>query len=192
RGKSMEGDLDWVKKMVEGMMIETGDVVFIPKKGGAFIKSLEPINNKYQDADIMAVDDVLKDDAPESDSEVGAIVWRRTLSLDKIGRVPVMTYLGRHKKREKNFDDMLKMAVYNNCRMAVEDIDDGLIDYFLKTKKVNGRLYLKRNPYRNGKLVNERDAYGYSVKEAEKLNGKAKMIEWVNGHWIDSVTDIRF
>lgn len=192
RGMSVEGDLDWVKRPNDkGVVEETGEVVFIRKKGGDFVQSLPPINDVFADADIMAVDDYMKDEAPESDSLGGSVAYRRQYSLNAVCMVPTMTYLGRPNKRWKFHDAMLKMAVYNGCRAAVEYNDDLLKDYFLASKKVNGRKYLKTYPRVSGKVVQERDAYGYNVKD-NMPEIKMRIKEWVDSPALENCTDIRF
>ncbi len=59
----IEGELEWVRKPVgNGLFEETGEVVFISKKGGKFIQSKD---EKFADADICSVDDYFNDNINE-------------------------------------------------------------------------------------------------------------------------------
>lgn len=186
------GILEWEKKTAEnGQRIYTGRVFFIEKAGGLWVKSYEPVNHIYPDADITAVDDYFKDEAQHSDSLGAVVVWRRFINNDEIYNVPVLTYLGRPPKLSDFHDEALKCAVYTKSRAAVEYHNDMFKNHFLRSKNVDGRMYLKIFPRVNGKVVKESDAYGYNIKD-QKEQIEAQLNEWSQSPHLQNCLDIRF
>lgn len=185
------GSLTWERESIGKEYRFTGRVFFIEQPGGLWVKTYDPINHLYPDADITAVDDYFKDDAPESDSEGGIVVWRRFINNNEICRIPILTYLGRPPKLDDFHDEALKGAVYTQSRAAVEFHNKMLKEYFLKSKKVNGRDYLKIFPRVNGKVVSEADAYGYNIKDQKELIAERLKL-WTQSPHIENCFDIRF
>lgn len=191
KAKAVMGTLDWERQTVDDKYIYTGRVFFVENPLGLWCKTYDPINHIYADADITAVDDYFIDDAPESDSQGGIVVWRRFISNDQIGRVPILTYLGRPAKLDDFHDEALKCAVYTKSRAAVEFHNKMMKEWFLKSKKVNGRDFLKRFPRVNGKVVSEDDAYGYNIKDQKELIA-SRLMSWSQSPNLENCFDIRF
>ena len=185
------GFLEWERITVGKEFLYTGRVFFVENVNGLWCKTYDPINHIYPGADITAIDDYFKDEAPESDSEGGIVVWRRFINNNEIGRVPILTYLGRPAKLEYFHDEALKAAVYSQSRAAVEYHNKMLKEHFLSSKKVNGRDFLKVFPRVNGKVVSEADAYGYNIKDQKELIAE-RLKAWTQSPHIENCFDIRY
>lgn len=194
------GDLIWEKESFDqrsesGQLTTkyryTGRVLFVENKNGLWRLQLDPINHVYPDADILAIDDYFKDEAPESDSLGGIVGLRRFINANELYMIPTMTYLGRPPLLKQFHDECLKGAVFASARAAVEYHNPMLKEFFLNSKVVNGRDYLKIFPRVNGKIVKEADAFGYDMKALKEVSVE-KLKAWVEEPYIENCCDIRF
>lgn len=212
-GLNMKRINDQIRKVNESVelssMGQRGNIMPVksPKKGGGtywtaewfptlegrWFKSFEPINHLYPGADITAVDDYFKDDAPFSESLGGIITWRRpVLNSNIISRIPVLTYLERPPKLDDFHEDCLLQCVFTNSRAAIEYHNEGFKKYFLNHTQFDGSKYLKVFPRVSGKVSSAADAYGYPYNTNEEVNAMGYAKKWVDSPHIENCIDLQF
>lgn len=186
------GNIMWIKnKKGNGEIFWTAD--WVKNVEGRWFKCFEPINHLYPDADITAVDDFFKDNAPYSESLGGIITWRRKVqNANIISRVPVLTYLYRPPTLNEFHEDCLLQAVYTKSRVAVEYHNDIMKKHFLEHDKADGKRFLKVFPRVFNKVVNASDAFGYTFGTNEDMTAMGYAAKWVDSPDLENCYDLTF
>lgn len=171
--------------------VPTGEVLFVQNPKGRFrIPDFGfPINDKYNNADIIGADDYYKDVALQSESLGAIVVWRRFISHNQICRVPVGIYLYRPSRKEGGrnalYKDLSLAARFWKAKIGFEYNDEGLKNWF----KENNLLKLLQ-PNTSGTVSRELDGYGFTMKEQEIITADNKIIDWVDSEYFNNVYDL--
>lgn len=151
----------------------------------------------FRNADVAAIDpyhvsDELDEivrsktakDVKKSRSKGAMCVYRNFVGMDKPGEMPVAFYVDRPKKKEKFYENCLKMCMYYNCKVLVENNDEPLLKYFVDK---GFSRYLKERPRSvdspTSKAINK---WGINMKGYQKKILTELVDEYINKH-IDDI-----
>ena len=150
---------------------------------------LEGIKNAHLSAvDPYHIDDDLeemkKKMSDQKDRSLGSMcVYRRFVSQDVIGELPVAFYTDRPYSKEKFYENCLKLAIFYDSQILVEYNDDGFLKYFIKHKMTR---YLKERPRSaDSPWSQATNRYGIHMKTFQKKLLTELVDEYVKNHWED-------
>lgn len=150
---------------------------------------LDGIKNAHLSAvDPYHIDDDLeemkKKMSDQKDRSLGSMcVYRRFVSPNTIGELPVAFYTDRPYSKEKFYENCLKLAIYYDSQILVEYNDDGFLKYFIKHKMTR---YLKERPRSaDSPWSQATNRYGIHMKSFQKKLLTELVDEYVKKHWED-------
>ena len=150
---------------------------------------LEGIKNAHLSAvDPYHIDDDLEEMkkklSDQKDRSLGSMcVYRRFVSPDVIGELPVAFYTDRPYSKEKFYENCLKLAIYYDSQILVEYNDDGFLQYFIHHKMTR---YLKQRPRSaDSPWSQATNRYGLHMKSFQKKLLTELVDEYVKRHWED-------
>ena len=150
---------------------------------------LDGIKNAHLSAvDPYHVDDVLeemkKKASDQKDRSLGSMcVYRRFVSQNTIGELPVAFYTDRPYSKEKFYENCLMLAIFYESQILVEYNDDGFLKYFVRNKMTR---YLKERPRSADSPWSQvTNKYGIHMKTFQKKILTELVDEYVKNHWED-------
>jgi len=197
-----KGNLDWPKTK-EGKEIFGGMPEFVLDDGSVDEKDhnnelfpfeiveqpLVGIKNAHLSAvDPYHIDDDLeemkKKASDQKDRSLGSMcVYRRFISQNTIGELPVAFYTDRPYSKEKFYENCLKLAIFYDSQILVEYNDDGFLKYFQQHKMTR---YLKERPRSaDSPWTQATNRYGIHMKSFQKKLLTELVDEYVKKHWED-------
>lgn len=110
-------------------------------------------------------------------------VYRRFVSQNTIGELPVAFYTDRPYSKEKFYENCLMLAIYYESQILVEYNDDGFLKYFIANKMTR---YLKERPRSaDSPWSQATNRYGIHMKSFQKKLLTELVDEYVKKHWED-------
>lgn len=150
---------------------------------------LEGIKNAHLAAvDPYHVDDELeemkKKASDQKDRSKGSMcVYRRFVSQNVIGELPVAFYTDRPYSKEKFYENCLMLAILYDSQILVEYNDDGFLKYFISH---NMTKYLKERPRSaDSPFSQATNKYGIHMKNFQKKLLTELVDEYIKKHWED-------
>jgi hypothetical protein len=150
---------------------------------------LDGIKNAHLSAvDPYHIDDDLeemkKKASDQKDRSLGSMcVYRRFISQNTIGELPVAFYTDRPYSKEKFYENCLKLAIFYDSQILVEYNDDGFLKYFQHHKMTR---YLKERPRSaDSPWSQATNRYGIHMKSFQKKLLTELVDEYVKKHWED-------
>jgi hypothetical protein len=147
-GLVQRGNLVWPQDE-KGRTKYGGTPIFEPDPHGTFRMLEEKKEGNWKNLYVAGVDPYhVADDLDEKrndtrDSKGCMYVHKRFVNMNEAGGYPVMEYCDRPYSKEEFYENCLKIALFYECQVLVENNDDGFLKYFIN----NGfGKYLKERP----------------------------------------------
>ena len=166
--------MEWCRT-AEGEILR--EVEWVPAPNGK-MKMLYPPLDENNYVDVGGVDPYYKDESMTSDSFGSVHIYRGNHHEDTPMDLPVFEYVDRPKQgKEEFYENCIKIAIWYNCKLLVEDTDEEFFKWFLQHGF--GR-YLKEAPmvYKSvySKAANR---YGFNMAGQGR---KVKLVDTVNDY----------
>ncbi|MHA1288360.1 MAG: hypothetical protein ACTSPB_13225 [Candidatus Thorarchaeota archaeon] len=185
-GVVRRGTLKWPKDKA-GKDIFGGNPIWVPDPSGP-IEVVEPPLPNLRFADVSAVDpyhidDELEDGKIDRDSKGCMVVYRRFVSMNTPGEMPICIYRDRPYSKSDFYEMCLKIAIFYNTQILVEYNDDGFLKFFLEKRM--GR-YLKERPQSaDAPYSKVSNRYGIHMKVYQKKLAVELIDEYIKKHCDD-------
>ena len=129
-------------------------------------------------------EELKKSKTKQNNKSLGSMcVYRRFVSQDVIGELPVAFYTDRPYSKERFYENCLMLAIYYECQVLVEYNDSGFLKYFQQHKMTR---YLKERPTSADSPWSQvTNRYGIHMKEFQKKLLTELVDEYVKKHWED-------